>query len=152
MWTTENTEGWPDGTGAEEESRGLELVFIMSVGRFTVLTPSKLELLRSPYLESMRTHSSRLSASGNELYQAISQRQRAQTVLKDLQRKVTAYTNKQSTAVLSKGDTVPKASPSARQAELQQLQLRIRLQTEERKLRREDLRDQLLQQKRVLAT
>jgi hypothetical protein len=121
----------------------------MRVNRSAALSASKVELLHSPYLESLSARRLRVSVSGNELYQVIGQRKRAQTLLKDLERK--AF--KQVRTVHFKGETVPKTPAQNRKEELLQgLRLKIRLEIEERKLRREELRDQLLQHKRVIGT
>jgi len=132
---------------------------IMKVNRSEVLSGSKLELMKSPYLESMSTsnislHSraSRIPGLGSELYQVISQRKRAQTVVKDLERKVAAH-SQQPSKPLPKAENFPRRLSSDRQAELlYDLKLKIRQQTEARKLQREEQRDLLLQQKRVFAT
>jgi hypothetical protein len=128
----------------------------MKVNRSEALSGSKLELMKSPYLESISTsHTSlrtRIPGLGSELYQVISERKRAQTVVKDLERKVAAYSQHPSKPV-SKPDNVPNPLTNDRKAELlYDLKLKIRRQTEARKLHREELRDQLLQQKRVFPT
>lgn len=72
-------------------------------------------------------------------------------MVKDLERKVASFSHKP-----PKSETSEESKPSYflsidRKAEiLQELRLKIRRQTEARKLKREELRDQLLQNKRVL--
>lgn len=126
----------------------------MKANRSEVLSGSKLELMKSPYLESMSTSSAslrtRIPGLGSELYQVISQRKRAQTVVKDLERKVAAHSLSKP---LPKVESLPRRLSADRQAELlYDLKLKIRRQAEARRLQREEQRDLLLQQKRVFAT
>ena len=133
-----------------------------------MLTVSKLELAKSPYLESfsaatlsLRSKYHRSVQFGDELCQAISERKRAQSIVKELQRRITSLqTEDPSRKAKAKSEcasaedfhTEKMRKQAKKDRLLEELRERVKRETEESRMRAEESRERLLQQRRVTST
>lgn len=135
----------------------------------------KLHLLNSPYLESLSAPAfglgrklQRRIALGDDLYQAVCERKRAQQIIRELERRIATLSSQEETKRTpgklegsrrnSKGahTSLPADVRELRQRwrdqemrSLEEKKVRIKLENEEIRMRMDDLKEQLLQKKRV---
>ena len=137
----------------------------------------KLQLLNSPYLDSLSAPSFGLGrklrrrvALGDDLYQAVCDRKRAQQIVKELERRVAGLTVEEGRRSQTKQEESRRESRGThtslpadvrelrirwRDQEMRSLEekkIRIKLANEEVRMRMEEMKEQLLQRKRVNAT
>ena len=135
---------------------------------------SKYELANSPYLESLSAPSFALGpklrrrvAIADDLYQAISDRKRAQSILKELEHRIASFQQEEPKRPLHRteeGDrnsrgthrSLPADTREQRQKwrdmeqrMLEEKRMKIKIATEEVRMRMDEQKEEMLQKKRV---
>lgn len=131
------------------------------MNRSEALSVSKLELARSPYLESFSASHLVLHPKyrkpvtfGDDLCQVISERKRAQSIVKELQRRIASFRSNDSKRKNSRNEDTQNSDQQREQKlrSLEALREKVRRESEGNKMRLEEQKEKLLQLRRVTAT